>query len=91
MGGTVIALDPDVIGEGRAFRLEVDRYIRDIRDGHLPLPGTDRVYLPGHIEEERMVEYRRDGIPFGDSEQSAMRGLCERLELPLPWDTEGPS
>ena len=69
-----------------AFRAEVDRYVGDIRDGHLPLPGTDRVYLPGHLEEERMVEYRRDGIPFGDSEQSAMRGLSERLDLAVPWD-----
>lgn len=34
-----------------------------------------------------MVEYRRDGIPFGDSEQSAMRGLSERFDLAVPWDT----
>jgi LDH2 family malate/lactate/ureidoglycolate dehydrogenase len=91
MGGTVIVLDPDVIGDGRAFRAEVDRYVRDIRDGHLPLPGTDRVYLPGHVEEERMVEYRRDGIPFGEGEQSAMRELSERLDVAVPWDTMGSS
>jgi hypothetical protein len=44
------------------------------------------VYLPGHLEEQRMVEYRRDGIPFGASEQSAMRGLSERIDLAVPWD-----
>jgi LDH2 family malate/lactate/ureidoglycolate dehydrogenase len=88
MGGTVMALDPDVIGDGAEFRAEVDRYVRDIRDGHLPLPGTDRVHLPGHLEAERMAAYRRDGIPFGEREQASLRDLGKRLRLPLPWDEE---
>lgn len=86
MGGTVIALDPDVIGEGDEFRAEVDRYVRDIRDGHLPLPGTQRVYLPGHLEAERMAASRREGIPLGEREQTAMRGMSGRFDLPLPWE-----
>jgi ureidoglycolate dehydrogenase (NAD+) len=87
-GGTVIALDPAVIADGEAFFAEVDRYVRDIRDGHLPLPGTDRVYLPGHIEAERLATYRRDGIPYGEPEQRSLRQLAERFDLPLPWDEE---
>mgnify|MGYP002640502879 CR=1 FL=1 len=86
MGGTVIALDPNVAGDGPDFYAEVDRYVRDIRDGHLPLPGTDRVYLPGHLEAERMVEYRREGIPYGDREQSGLREVSERLGVALPWE-----
>ncbi|MBT4099911.1 MAG: hypothetical protein HOM68_28805 [Gemmatimonadetes bacterium] len=86
MGGTVIALDPNVAGDGAAFFAEVDRYVRDIRDGHLPLPGTDRVHLPGHLEAERMVEYRREGIPYGEREQAGLREVGDRLGLPLPWE-----
>lgn len=86
MGGTVIALDPDVAGDGPAFAAEVDRYVRAIRDGHLPLPGTDRVHLPGHLEEERMVEYRAEGIPYGAREQAGLREVGARLGLKLPWE-----
>ena len=88
MGGTVIALDPDAIGDGAAFRAEVDRYVRDIRDGHLPLPGTDRVCLPGHLEQERVAEYRREGIAFGEPEQAAMRAISERFDVSLPWQLD---
>lgn len=87
-GGTVVALDPRVIADGPAFYAEVDRYVADLRDGHLPLPGTDRVEMPGHLEARRMAEYRRDGIPLGEREQSSMRGLSERFGVALPWDEE---
>lgn len=88
MGGTVIALDPDVIDDGARFRREVDRYVRDLCGGHLPVPGTDRARLPGHIEAERMASYRRHGIPLGAREQEAMRAMHERWAVPLPWDDD---
>ena len=64
----------------------VDRYVRGIRDGHDPVPGTDRVLLPGAIEAERMERYRVEGIPYGEPEQDAARVLHERFEVPLPWE-----
>ena len=86
MGGTVIALDPGRLGCAEEFRADIDRYIRSIREGHTPLPGTDRALLPGAIEEERMQEYRREGIPFGEQEQRAARSMSDRLGVSLPWD-----
>lgn len=88
MGGTVIALDPQRLGCADSFRSDVDRYVRSVREGHVPLPGTDRSLLPGAIEAERMDQYRREGIPFGDGEQTAIRNLSERYHVPLPWPDE---
>ncbi|MBT3342375.1 MAG: hypothetical protein HN712_24355 [Gemmatimonadetes bacterium] len=89
MGGTIIALDPQRLGCADEFRADVDRYVRDIRQGHTPLPGTDRALLPGAIEAERFRQYRQAGIPLGDREQVSMRSMSERFDVPLPWDEEG--
>ena len=51
-----------------------------------PMPGTDRALLPGAIEEERFETYRREGIPYGETEQDAAREVSDRLGVPLPWD-----
>jgi LDH2 family malate/lactate/ureidoglycolate dehydrogenase len=86
MGGTVIALDPARLGGAELFAAEVDRYVRDLRGTHDPLPGTDQVRVPGQLEEERAEAYRRDGIAYGEPEQASLRALAERLSLRLPWD-----
>ena len=46
----LIAIDIGLAASGDVFQAEVDRYIRDLRDTHNPVPGTDRIRLPGHIE-----------------------------------------
>ena len=90
MGGMVSAIDVDRICDSTAFRQEVDRYVRGIRDGYLPVSGTDRALLPGALEAERMERYRREGIPYGEPEQQAARSLSERFDVPLPWEAVGP-
>lgn len=85
MGGTVIAIDPALAAPDDLFRAEVDRYTRDLRDTHDPIPGTDQIRLPGHIEEERTALHRREGIRFGEPEQQAMRAMQERYGVALPW------
>ncbi len=85
-GGMVLAIDIGSALAEEVFRAEVDRYTRDLRQTHEPVPGTDRVLLPGHIEEERMELHRRQGIRFGEQEQGAMRSLHEQFGAALPWD-----
>ena len=85
MGGTVVAFDLQRLGCEAEFRAEADRYVRGIREGHTPIPGTDRAQLPGAIEEEKTRSYRREGIPYGEPEQAAARALSERFGVPLPW------
>ena len=65
MDGMVIAIGIGLAASGDVFQAEVDRYIRDLRDTHDPVPGKDRIRLPGHIEEERTILHRRVGIHFG--------------------------
>ena len=37
------------------------------------------------IEEEKMAQYRREGIPYGEPEQDSARQVAKRLSVPLPW------
>ena len=86
MGGMILAIHTASLMPDAIFRAEVDRYTHDLRTNHKPVPGTDRIVLPGHLEAERMTEYRRDGIPFDIPEQQAMQSLHERYQVALPWD-----
>ena len=84
--GMVIVIDIGLAASGDVFQAEVDRYIRDLRDTHDPVPGKDRIRLPGHIEEERTILHRREGIHFGEQEKRAMQALHEHYRVALPWD-----
>jgi len=86
MGGMVLAIDVAGAVDPGVFAAEADRYIRDIRETHQPMPGTDQALLPGAVEEQLMAQYRREGIHFGESEQEAARAAHQQSGVPLPWD-----
>lgn len=86
MGGMVLAIDVAAAVDPQVFAAEADRYIRDIRETHAPLAGTDRALLPGAVEEELMATYRREGIHFGEPEQESIRAAHQQFDIPLPWD-----
>ena len=85
-GGMVLAIDIESIVPTNIFHSEVDRLVRDVRETYEPMPGTDRALLPGAIEQERVEQHRREGIRYGEMEQSSARSASERLGVPLPWD-----
>ena len=85
-GGMVLAIRVNAVVSEEVFGAEVDRMGRDVQRTYEPMPGTDRALLPGTIEEERFATYRREGIPYGETEQEAARAVGDRLEVPLPWD-----
>lgn len=86
LGGMVLAINIEAAVPGEIFRAEVDRYIRDLLATCEPIPGTDRLLLPGHLEEERTAQHRREGIRFGEQEQQAMTELHKYFNVALPWD-----
>ncbi len=86
MGGMVLAIDVGTVVPEETFKSEVDRMVRDVRESYEPLPGYGRALLPGGIEEERMGEYRLQGIPYGEPEQESAREVSARLGIPLPWE-----
>ena len=86
LGGMVLAINIETAVQGEIFRAEVDRYTRDFRATCEPIPGTDRLLLPGNIEEEHTALHRREGIRFGEQEQLATIALHEYFDVALPWD-----
>jgi len=85
-GGMVLAIDLEQVVGGNLFRTEADRYSRDFRANYAPIPGTGAAWLPGATEDQRMAQYRREGIRFGEGEQNAARALHEHFGVPLPWN-----
>lgn len=85
LGGMVLAIHVGAVVPEDAFRAEVDRMVRDIRETHEPMPGRDRALLPGAIDEERLQKYRQEGIHYGEMEQTQAREVSQRLGIPLPW------
>ena len=86
LGGTILAINIEAAVPADVFRAEVDRYTRHLLGTCEPIPGTDRLLLPGHIEEERTALHRREGIRFGEQEQQAVTALHEYFNVALPWD-----
>ena len=86
MGGMVLAIHIESVVPPDLFHAEVDRLVRDVRETYEPMPGTDRALLPGAIETERTETHRREGIRYGEMEQSSARAASERFGVPLPWD-----
>ncbi len=87
-GGMILAIRIDAAVDLDAFHAEVDRMVRDVAESFEPFPGHDRALLPGAIEEERMTLHRKEGVRLGEMEQEAMRSVCNRLAVDLPWDSE---
>jgi LDH2 family malate/lactate/ureidoglycolate dehydrogenase len=85
-GGMVLAIHIDSVVPEKVFRAEVDRMTRDIGETYTPMPGTERALLPGAVEEERLAQYRQEGIRYGEMEQNNAREASQRLGVPLPWD-----
>lgn len=85
-GGMVLAIHIGSVVPEDIFRAEVDRLAHDVAETYRPMPGYDRVLLPGAIEEERMAQHRAAGINYGEMEQEALRAASARLGVPLPWD-----
>ncbi len=60
-GQFVVALDVARFLPLDAFKAEVDRHIRELRDSKV-LPGFEGVRLPGEQRQKRRIERLRDGV-----------------------------
>jgi ureidoglycolate dehydrogenase (NAD+) len=83
LGHLMMALSPGAFGPVDAFTDRVDALIRRVR-ALPPAEGFDRVYLPGELEHERMLEYRRSGIPLPEEARAAIERLADELGLAAP-------
>ncbi|NKB69009.1 MAG: hypothetical protein GKR89_18225 [Candidatus Latescibacteria bacterium] len=87
-GFVFVAIDPDLIGEGDAFRANV----REIIDESLslaPMAGTDAAALPGTLEWQRERQWRQSGIPIPDDHRQLLDDIAAKLGIVPPAWTMG--
>lgn len=84
-GGFVLAIDISQFVPVEAFKEEVDRFHRDIREQMKPMPGYDRTILPGTLEAELEKTYRTEGIPLSKDIIERLESAAGDLGVPYPW------
>ncbi len=82
-GQFVIALDVARLREPAAFGAEVDRHIGDIAQS-VPLPGVDRVRVPGQARAGRKRERLAGGIGINAPLATQLGALAQRFNLAFP-------
>ncbi len=80
LGHLLIALSVEAFGPADTFAERVDTLIRRVRVLP-PDEGHERVYLPGEIEHERVLEYRKLGVPLPPEVRAAVDRLAGDLGL----------
>ena len=80
-GHMIMAMRVDNFQPVEAFKQEMDRVIREIRESKR-MEGVERIWLPGEMEYERIRERREHGIPLAPVVVSNLRQLAAELNLP---------
>jgi len=62
-GQAILVIDLTAFGDPAAFKQQVARLVREIRDSRR-LPGVDRIWLPGEQSFAKRQLYAREGIPI---------------------------
>jgi L-2-hydroxycarboxylate dehydrogenase (NAD+) len=83
-GALVVCFRIDLFTDPRAFRQEIDAYVRRVRELQ-PLTGFDRCFMPGGLEAARERQYRAEGVPVGPEHQARLELLAEELGIAVPW------
>lgn len=76
------AMRIDAFRPAADFKKDMDHWIRGFRNCR-PVPGEDRVLVPGDPEREFENVRRKEGIPLLDQVVADLRSLAEKFELPL--------
>jgi LDH2 family malate/lactate/ureidoglycolate dehydrogenase len=82
VGHFFAALDIGAFADPMEFQLEMEQLVREIRDSP-PVPGGERIYLPGEIEWEFEERRRREGIPVPPEVLADLRQVGERYGVAL--------
>ncbi len=80
-GHMIMAMRVDNFQPVEAFKQEMDRVIREIRESKR-MEGVERIWLPGEMEYERIRERREHGIPLAPVVVANLRQLAAELNLP---------
>ena len=82
-GVMVLAIDISAFTDLETYENEVEDLAAWVSSAR-PLPGVDRVYCPGEIEEETRRRRLVEGIDLPDSLWSKLTQLADRLGVAVP-------
>jgi LDH2 family malate/lactate/ureidoglycolate dehydrogenase len=80
-GHFIVAVDVARFAPLDAFKAEVDRHLRDLRNSER-LPGVDEIRIPGEQREARRHNRSRDGVPLSPELLKRLDELASRLGIP---------
>jgi LDH2 family malate/lactate/ureidoglycolate dehydrogenase len=78
VGHFLVAIKPDLFMDLEDFKARMD-YLHQRVVGSDKAAGVDRIYFPGEIEQLRMEERMKTGIPFVEAEIKALNAEAERV------------
>jgi L-2-hydroxycarboxylate dehydrogenase (NAD+) len=79
-GHMILAMRVDNFQPVEAFKEEMDRVIREIRESER-MEGVDRIWLPGEMEYYTQKERLENGIPIAAAVVEGLRTLAAELSL----------
>jgi LDH2 family malate/lactate/ureidoglycolate dehydrogenase len=77
------AMRVDAFRPAAEFKQHMDKWIRRFRSA-TPIPGQERVLIPGDPEREMEAERRANGIPLLSAVVNDLKGLAEKFGVPFP-------
>jgi len=77
------AMRIDAFRPAPEFKEHMDKWIRRFRSAK-PVPGQEKVLIPGDPEREMEAERREKGIPLLQPVVEDLKGLAEKLALKFP-------
>ena len=80
VGHFFVVIDIDVFMPVDAFRARMDQFAQEIRS-QPRMPGVDRIYLPGEIEQEAAERTRESGIVVSDAGRLELDALAKHLGI----------
>lgn len=80
-GQTIVAIDIACFGDAGAFRAQVDAACAEI-GGSAPLPGGERVRIPGERSAEVLARSLSSGVPVSDDLAADLNQLAASLGVP---------
>src|SRR5215510_9465354 len=80
-GQFMVALDIARFLPLEAFKSEIDRHLRDLKNSQV-LPGVDAIRLPGERRLQCQIERARDGVPILPAVLAQLDALAKELAIP---------
>lgn len=82
LGHFLGAMRVDAFRPAAEFTENMDNWIKRFRAAK-PAPGNEKVLIPGDPEREMEVIRRKEGIPLFDSVVDDLKGVGEKMRVPL--------